>query len=88
MASKNVNRVAVLETEGGDTYIIRANPSVDEVRGFVSEHNYRAANQIPGGPSGLVAQKVVTACYWTSERHFIKGKAQGRRTIDITDLVD
>jgi len=81
--SKNANRIAVLDTEGGDHYIIRSNPSVKEVLGFVKEHNRRAAKNIPGGPSGIIAQHITSAYYYPNEVNFDNGVKTGRSKIDL-----
>ena len=64
---KNPLRVAVLVTAEGQPLILRSNPTLQEVRGFVREHNRRFNAGEPGGPSGLPARQIVSAQYFESE---------------------
>lgn len=65
--AKNPDRVAVLETHVGQRLIIRANPTMVAVRGFVAEHNRRFLANEPGGPSGIPAFQILSAAYYPSE---------------------
>ena len=65
MASKKA--VAELTTESGNSLIIRSYPSAAQVKAFVKEHNRRYRDGEPGGPSGLKAEKIVSALFYPSE---------------------
>ena len=71
MAKKKVikesDRVAVLTMENGSPLILRANPTTEEVRGFVAEHNRRSAAGEAGGPDGWPARRVVSAAFHDTE---------------------
>ena len=58
--------IAVLYTDSRPL-IIRGNPTLKEVKGFVKEHSRRYKSQLPGGPSGVPARRIVSAYYFKSE---------------------
>jgi len=72
-------RVAVLLTHVNIPLVLRANPTEEEVLGFVKEQNRRYHNGDPGGPSGLPAVLVREAAFFdeespTDEYDFEKGE--------------
>ena len=68
MAKKNPQRVAILQTHIGHNLMIGSDPSVQEVRSFVKEHNRRYHAGEPGGPSGIPAYLIQSA-YFFEEQH-------------------
>lgn len=86
MPETNDQRVAVLATHVGNPLVIRSNPSEEEVRGFVEEHNRRYHAGEAGGPSGVAAFKIVGAKFYTSELDFINDPDEDDGEIDISDL--
>lgn len=68
MAKKNPRRIAVLATSDGGSLILRSNPTLQEVRGFVREQNRRFAAGKPGGPDGYPAKQIISASYHEDER--------------------
>ncbi len=68
MAKKKVQeRVAVLRTHLDWDLVIRANPTDEEVLGFVVEHNRRYHAGLPGGPSGIPAFLVTQVQFYADE---------------------
>lgn len=63
----NPDRVVLMKTHVGVPLMMRANPTVEEVRGFVAEHNRRYEAGEPGGPSGIPAFNILGATYYESE---------------------
>lgn len=86
MSEVNEKRVAVLTTHAGEPLIIRSNPSVEDVRGFVKEHLRRYYAGEPGGPNGVPSVKVLGARYYTDESSFRTDAEEFEEEIDISDL--
>ena len=81
----SASRVCVLETSIGEPLIVRANPSKDDVRGFVGEHLRRYHAGEDGGPGGHPPHKILTATYYESELAFHEGDGK-QEEVDISDL--
>jgi hypothetical protein len=79
------SKCAVLYTHVGELLIIRANPTVEEVKGFVLEHNRRYHVGEPGGPSGIPAFKIHKASFFDDELDAKEG-LEGE-DIDLSDVI-
>ena len=77
--------VVVLDTHVGQPLVIRANPTDEAVRGFVTEHSRRYLAGEPGGPSGIAPYRIFNAFRFDSEEAWLEG-AEGVE-IDIADLL-
>lgn len=86
VADSLADSVVGLDTQVGETLLIRANPSDDAVRGWVEEHMRRYIAGEPGGPSGIPAYRIFTAKRYASEEAHLAGDAPVAE-IDITDLL-
>ena len=86
-ANKKVNprRCAALYTHVDRVLIIRANPTVEAVKGFVLEHNRRYHKGEPGGPSGLPAFRIHRAAFFDDEMDAKEG-FEGEE-IDLSDVL-
>lgn len=80
------NSVVVIDTHVGHDLVIRANPSDEDVRGFVAEHHRRYIAGEPGGPSGIPAYRLFTAKRYTDEESYLGG-AEAVAEIDLSDLL-
>lgn len=78
--------VVVLATAVGEPLVIRANPTDDEVRGFVQEHTRRYLAGEAGGPSGIPPFRIFTATRYVDEITWING-GDPVGTIEIEDLL-
>lgn len=88
-ATQEVNldaRVVVLHTHTGQPLILRSNPSEDEVKGFVREHNRRFHAGEAGGPSGLPSRLIQFAEEYDREEDLYDTNSEGRE-IDISDVL-
>lgn len=79
-------RVAVLATAGGQPLILRGNPTLEEVKGFIREQNGRFEQRLPGGPSGVPARQIISAEYFEHERD-LRDLSKSGTDIDISDIV-
>ena len=86
-AKKTINedRVAVLSTHVGEPLVIRANPSKEQVVGFVAEHNRRYHAGEAGGPDGNAAYLVQGAKFYENEAAFLNGE-DAESDIDLSEL--
>jgi len=75
MMSDIQTRVAVLETKEGQPFILRANPTIKEIQGFVREQNRRVDVGAPAGPSGIPARHITSAKYFDNEVDMYEGKS-------------
>ena len=75
--------IAVMATAEGSPLILRGNPTLEEVKGFIREHNRRFDAGIPGGPSGLPAKQIISARWLYHENDL----SQPGTPIDISDFV-
>lgn len=78
--------VVVLSTSVGENLVIRANPSDDAVRGFVTEQSARFTSGQAGGPSGIPAYQIYGAARFVTELSWIEGD-QPIEAIDISDII-
>jgi hypothetical protein len=78
-------RICVLATHIGEDLVIGANPTTEEVRGFVGEHLRRYHAGEAGGPSGHPAHKILSATYYESAAAYHEGKGK-QDEIEIADL--
>lgn len=85
VTAESADRVAALRTHVGETLVIRANPSEDEVLNFVKEHNRRYFSGELGGPSGIPAFQIHKADFFDSE-HEIDDPNKGTE-IDISSAL-
>lgn len=79
--AENPNRVAVLTTHTGFPLFLRANPSEQDVIGFVTENNRRYHAGEPSGPSGQPALLVKSAAFYESEEDALADN--GAQPIDL-----
>jgi len=81
-------RIAVLSVSVGDPLIIRSNPTVEEIKGFVVEHNRRHAAGLPGGPDGYPAVRIMEAVYYDDELLWKHGNVDTvGEPIDLSDVL-
>lgn len=81
-----IDQVVVLTTSVDHPLVIRANPSDEEVRGFVAEHTRRYVAGEPGGPSNIPAYRIFTAKRYADEVTFITG-GDNFEEVNIADLL-
>lgn len=74
MMSAIQTRVAVLETQEGQSFILRANPTINDVKDFIREQNRRVDSGEPAGPSGIPARHIIAAKYFDNEVDMYEGK--------------
>ncbi len=79
-------RVAVMATTGGQPLILRGNPTLEEVKGFIREQNRRYDLRLPGGPSGVPAKQIISAEFYEHERD-LRDLSKSGTAIDISDIV-
>jgi hypothetical protein len=75
-----------MATTGGQPLILRGNPTLEEVKGFIREHNRRFHAGIPGGPAGLPAKQIISAAYFESEAE-LRDLNESGTEIDISDIM-
>lgn len=78
--------VVVLATATGEQLVIRANPTDDEVRGFVEEHTRRYLAGEAGGPSGIPPYRIFTASRYKDEASWLAAE-DAIATVEIADLL-
>lgn len=81
-AQQNSDRVAVLQTHVNFPLIIRSNPSEEQVRSFVEEHNRRYHAGEPGGPGGQPAFLIQSGMWFDSEADY-EANPSGGVPIDL-----
>lgn len=82
----DANAVVALHTHVGETLVIRANPTDDEVKAFVAEHSRRYHTGEAGGPSGIPAYRIHKAERYASELDVDNEEVAGEE-IDLTDVL-
>lgn len=81
-------RIAVLTASVGKPLILRSNPSEEEVKDFVREHNRRHEAGEAGGPDGYPAVRILEAVYYSDEESFVKGEVDSQgEEIDLSDVL-
>ena len=83
MPSKK-DQIVVLRTDL-DPLVIRGNPTLKEVRGYVEEHHRRFTEGLPGGPDGSRARRIESATRYADEYSFLTGEAG--KSIKIEDII-
>jgi hypothetical protein len=78
--------IVVLTTHVGEDLVIRANPSDEEVRGFVQEHTRRYLAGEAGGPSGIPPFRIFAANRFASEFSWVSGD-DSVGGVEIADLL-
>lgn len=78
-------RIAVLSTHTAENLYLRANPTEEEVRGFVKEHNRRYHAGEPGGPGGSPALLIIGASFYDADDDLEDPEVVGQE-IDISGL--
>lgn len=88
MAKKKVNpdRVAALYTHVGEVLVLRANPTEEEVLGFVAEHTRRYYSGEPGGPSGIPPYLIHKVVFYDSESDIYDDSKNGPE-LDISSAL-
>ncbi len=81
------NYIVVLTTSVGEDLVIRANPTDEDVRGFVEEHTRRYLAGEAGGPGGHPAFRIFTATRFVSEISYLTRDESPSSEIDISDLL-
>ena len=81
-------RVCVIDTHVGIPLLMRADPTEADVKRFVTEHQSRYHQGLPGGPDPqLPAFFIYSAKYYESEIGFESGEAPISE-IDLTDALE
>ena len=80
------NSIVVMETSVGQPLVLRANPTIKDVRGFVEEHTRRYLAGEAGGPSGIPAFRIYNAKRYANELSWLEGESP-TATVDIADLL-
>lgn len=83
MMSNTLTAIVVLETKEGKPFILRANPTTEEVKNFVQEQNRRVDAGEPAGPSGIPARHITSAKQFKDEADMFNGN----EGTDISDVI-
>ena len=82
----NNDSIVVLSTSVGEYLVIRANPTDQAVRGYVTEQTRRFTAGHAAGPSGIPSYQIYGAARFETEAGWINGE-QPEESIDISDLI-